>query len=109
LESRRRREAQQNALEAQAEQPAELQNSVVSILQIDPVRTGAPGRPTGSHLVLAEFEKRMSQGMREQTVKAESERLHEWYLRNHPTLPNLTRGAIENKIRVKFRESAPQK
>ncbi len=64
------------------------------------VATGAPGRPTGMHLVQAEAQRRRKAGESLSGVKAEATALREWYVSQHSRLPPLTAKTIENKIRL---------
>lgn len=63
-------------------------------------RTGAPGRPTGKHLICAEHGRRLTNGEVHDRVSAEARHLKAWYDRKHPTAPPLTQGTIENAIRA---------
>lgn len=66
-------------------------------------RTGAPGRPTPMHLVVAEHRNRLATGKAEMRVVAESERLAAWLKETHPHLPTLTSKTIRNKISAAHR------
>jgi hypothetical protein len=61
-------------------------------------RTGAPGRPTPMHLVVAEHSRRLADGRAETSVVAESEQLAQWLCNAHPDLPALKPKSIRNKI-----------
>lgn len=67
-------------------------------------RTGAPGRPTSKHLVLAELERRSAAGPLEETLAGEAHLLSSWLRRNHPGMPQLTDRSTENVIRARFRD-----
>lgn len=67
-------------------------------VQVEPDRTGAPGRPSSMHLVLPEAERRRSQGETHARVKDEAAALLEWFEKTHPGLPALTEKTIRNKI-----------
>jgi len=70
----------------------------------EPARTGAPGRPSSMHLVVAEFERRCGNSeVIWSSVKAEAEYLAAWFKKNHPGSPRLTARTIENKIRPEYR------
>ena len=71
----------------------------------DPYRTGAAGRPTCMHLILAEFDRRAEANDIEagQKVSAEARSLREWAMANHPTAPIPSADTIENTIRKPFR------
>ena len=62
----------------------------------EPLRTGAPGRPSSSHLILAELERRALAGTMEMRVGAEARALAEWLKKTHPQYPATT---AENIIR----------
>jgi hypothetical protein len=62
------------------------------------IRTGAPGRPTPMHLVVAEHGSRLAASKAEMTVTAESEYLARWLKQTHPNLPSLTAKTIRNRI-----------
>ena len=64
------------------------------------MKTGAAGRPTASHLVLAEAKRRRQSGETVKRVSGEAEALHNWYeVNRRADWPNLSAKAIENKIR----------
>ena len=67
------------------------------------IRTGAAGRPTPIHLVMAEHRSRLVSGSAEDSVTAESERLAEWLKESHPNLPQLTAKTIRNNIAAEHR------
>jgi hypothetical protein len=77
---------------------AQNQDSSPSIL------TGAPGRPTPMHLVVAEHRNRLASRKAEVSVTVESGRLAEWLRATHPDLPNLTAKTIRNKISAEHRK-----
>jgi hypothetical protein len=66
-------------------------------------KTGAPGRPTPMHLVVAEHLARLKSGKSEMGVVAESERLANWLKKTHPNLPPITSKTIRNKISAAHR------
>jgi hypothetical protein len=75
-------------------------------------RSGAPGRPSGRHLVENEFERRMAGNLCEASLSKEAEALAEWYRREHPDAPRLLPTSIENQIRNQhraWRSNDPQK
>jgi hypothetical protein len=76
---------------------------------VDPYRTGAPGRPSISHLVMAEFERRCNEGDVLETLAAEAEVLLTWANTEHPDAPHLTAGTIENHIRSAYRQAKGKK
>ncbi len=67
-----------------------------------PSRAGAPGRPTGAHLVRAEFEVVLARGEHCKTLAEQSRRLERWYRQHHPKYPKLTAKTIEGLIREAF-------
>jgi hypothetical protein len=67
--------------------------------QVDPYRTGLPGRRTISHLTVPEFRRRAAAGECKPTLKAEAEALWEWAITTHPEGAQPTPGTIENQIR----------
>jgi hypothetical protein len=68
----------------------------------EPLRTGAPGRPTSMQLVDAEFERRIVEGRIEKTLAAEARALERWLPEKHPNYPRATKTTIENNIRGAF-------
>lgn len=66
--------------------------------------TREPGRPSGTQLVLNEFEKRCSRGEVEIRVSDEAKILSEWFRMHHKEAPRLRPKTIENRIRGRFRE-----
>ena len=76
-------------------------------------RTGAPGRPTSMHHIVAEFERRRAANVPlADTLKAEAAALADWLARNHEDWPVPKVGTVENNIRGRFnkaRASRPTK
>jgi hypothetical protein len=66
-------------------------------------RTGAPGRPSSSHLVEAELDRRISSGTRSGSAAKEAESLADWLKSTHPKLPPMTKKTILNRFRIKIR------
>jgi hypothetical protein len=66
-------------------------------------RTGAPGRPTPIHLIVAEHRRRLANGEAEILVTAEAESLADWLKSTHPDVPPLTPKTIQNRIRAEHR------
>jgi hypothetical protein len=66
-------------------------------------RTGAPGRPSSSHLVEAELDRRISSGTRPGSAAKEAESLADWLKNTHPKLPPMTKKTILNRFRIKIR------
>jgi hypothetical protein len=71
--------------------------------ELEPYRTGGPGRPTAMHLVLAEHHARWQRGVAVKSVRQESRHLSQWLQVQHPSAPRLTPKAIENRIRGEHR------
>jgi hypothetical protein len=69
------------------------------------IQSGAPGRPTSMHLVVAELRSRLASGKAEVNVTAESEHLAEWLKATHPNAPKLTAKTIRNKIGTEYRKA----
>jgi hypothetical protein len=65
----------------------------------EPLRTGAPGRPTSRHLILAELERRALAGIMDAKVGAEARALAAWLKETHPQYPPTTASTAENIIR----------
>ena len=65
----------------------------------EPLRTGAPGRPSSSHLILAELERRALAGTMEARVGAEARAIAAWLKKTHPQYPHTTATTAENIIR----------
>jgi hypothetical protein len=66
-------------------------------------RTGAPGRPTSSHLVEQEARRRIEAGEALQTLAEEARHLAEWLPLTHPAAPAMTPKTITGKVRPIFR------
>lgn len=69
---------------------------------VNPPQSGAPGRPTSMHLVLAEFERMVTAGERPATLAEASRVLAVWLRRTHPTYPPATVKTIQSGIRQAF-------
>lgn len=67
--------------------------------------TGAPGRPSHMHLIIAEFERRAQAGELENSLAREAATLAAWFKANHPGKQPLTPKAVENRIRRDYREA----
>jgi hypothetical protein len=65
-------------------------------------RSGAAGRPTSMHVVLAEFERRRSAERCEKSRSAEAACLAAWLSKEHPGMPPLTAKTIMNKLPTDF-------
>ena len=71
---------------------------------IDQSRTGYPGRPSISHLILEEFRRRAAAGEALPTLAKEAEALRAWADEAHPRLRRPTPGTIETQIRIEHRQ-----
>jgi hypothetical protein len=69
-----------------------------------PPRTGAPGRPTSSHLVEAEFVARSARNEVKASLAEEAQVLAAWLRSEHPSSPRLTAKTIKNKLRAVYRQ-----
>ncbi len=67
--------------------------------EVDPYRTGAPGRPTARLLVMAEHRQRIEKGVANDILAREAEHLAAWLREIHPNAPPMTTGTIKNVIR----------
>jgi hypothetical protein len=70
----------------------------------EPLRTGAPGRPTSMQLIERELETRAAQGALEQTLAEQARVLETWLKVEHPEHPRARTKTIENGIRTRFRD-----
>lgn len=68
------------------------------------IRTGAPGRPGSSHLILNEFNRRADLGDVEETLKEQASALISWVREAHPEAAPIKQKTAENKIRSLYRE-----
>jgi hypothetical protein len=71
--------------------------------EVSVFRTGAPGRPTPIHLIVAEHRRRLDNGKAEISVTAEAEHLAGWFKLAHPNAPPLAPKTIQNRIRAEHR------
>ncbi|MFC1491830.1 hypothetical protein ACFLQ0_04500 [Nitrospinota bacterium] len=74
-------------------------NDTISSPELDPYKSGAPGKPTIMHMVVKEFKARVLRGVCEPGVGKESEALKIWAAQTYPNVPTLTAKTIENNIR----------
>jgi hypothetical protein len=65
-------------------------------------RTGSPGRPTSSHLVLSEFQRRAEAGEAASTITDEGKALVRWLAGTYPALAQMKSRTAENIIRSEF-------
>jgi hypothetical protein len=76
---------------------------------VDPYRTGAPGRPSVMHLIEQEFDRRSQAGETRASLKEEARVLAAWAQLQLPRdAPRVTTKTIENRLRQAFRRSAPK-
>jgi hypothetical protein len=74
--------------------------------QLDtPTHTGAPGRPTSMPGIIAEFEKRILNGLVRPTLTEETNVLRSWFKDNHPTWTVPAEKTIQNKIRYRYKKA----
>jgi hypothetical protein len=76
-----------------------------SLSEPDSYRTGAPGRPTIAHLIITEFNRRISEGQISNTLRAEAEELEEWARETHPNAPTPSEKTIQNQIRILYKQA----
>jgi len=69
------------------------------------LRTGAPGRPSSMHLIEAEFERRVAQGQVEASLAVQARVLAQWLRDLHPAYPKAGKTAIENNIRLTYKQA----
>jgi hypothetical protein len=67
-------------------------------------RTGAPGRPTSTHLIVEEARRRIRAGPHPATLKAFAQELAAWLSVTHPNAAPTKAKTIQNSIRVLWRE-----
>jgi chaperonin GroEL (HSP60 family) len=65
-------------------------------------RTGAPGRPTSSHLVEQRFSKRITAGIVLPSISEEAQWLSDWLKRTRPSFAPMTPTTVENRIRTEY-------
>jgi hypothetical protein len=66
------------------------------------LRTGAPGRPSSMHLILAEHSARWDRGQAEGSIKAEARALRAWFQQTYKGSPAPSTVTIENRIRKEY-------
>jgi hypothetical protein len=79
-----------------------------NVFPTEMTHTGAPGRPRASHLIEAEFSKRVSEGAVLPTLAEQARALREWQLRELDKTPPLTEKTIKNRIRKAYRDAKAQ-
>ena len=70
---------------------------------IDPLRTGAPGKPSAIRVIEAEHQRRITCGEAIDSVGEEAAYLKDWLDRSYPGAPKTTKKTIENRIRAAHR------
>jgi hypothetical protein len=68
----------------------------------EPLRSGAPGKPSSMHLVIAEFKRRRSNGGCANSRHAEAEALAKWLAKAHPNAPTLKAKSISTGFQQTF-------
>ena len=72
---------------------------------VDIYSTGLPGQPTIKHLILSEFERRVTDKEFKSLLSQEAKELQAWAKSEHPKAPNTTNRTIENHIRSRHSEA----
>ncbi len=67
--------------------------------ELDPFRSGMPGRTTAKHKIVAEFQRRVSSNEALPSLAAEARELGDWLVRAHPEAPRTSPRTIENHLR----------
>jgi hypothetical protein len=75
----------------------------------EPLRSGAPGRPTSRELILGELARRAAEGLLEERVGQQAHVLGRWLSDTHPSHPGGKQTTIENIIRREFRACREKK
>lgn len=70
---------------------------------VEPTKTGAPGRPTSMHLVVAELQRLGEEGLLEPSIRKQAAVLSDWLVKHRPEHAPLTLKSISNKIGPQFR------
>jgi hypothetical protein len=71
--------------------------------QINPFRSGAPGKPSSIRVVELEHQRRLAAGEAIESVVKEAAHLKDWLDRHYPDAPKTTKKTIENRIREAHR------
>lgn len=74
--------------------------------EVNPFRSGAPGKPSAIQLVEAEHKRRLDCGEALTRVSKEAAHLKAWLESKYPDAPPTTVKTIENRIRVAHRQHA---
>lgn len=67
--------------------------------ELDPFRSGLPGRTTAKHKIVAEFQRRVASNEALPSLAAEARELCQWLLRAYPEAPPTSARTIENQLR----------
>jgi hypothetical protein len=67
--------------------------------QINPFRSGAPGKPSAIRIVEREHQRRLASGETIKSVGKEAACLKDWLDNHYPDAPETTKKTIENRIR----------
>jgi hypothetical protein len=67
--------------------------------QVEMGRTGLPGRPTISHVIEEELQRRATAGECAPTLRAEAKALIAWAAKAYPNAPRVSTKGLENRIR----------
>jgi hypothetical protein len=79
--------------------PPAVPPTLTEVQQVDPARTGYPGRPSLKRAIEAEFRRRVEGGEHETTLKAQGEALQRWAGETYPGVAIPTPETIRNQIR----------
>jgi hypothetical protein len=67
--------------------------------ELDPFRSGLPGRTTAKHKIVAEFRRRLASKEALPSLAAEARELDHWLIRAYPEAPRTSARTIENQLR----------
>ncbi len=86
--------------------PREADAKAVDSEPHEPVRSGAPGRPSSMHYIEAEFDRRAEEGRIEPSIRAEAKALaawfRDWVAEKDWRAPCPTAKTIENRLRGRY-------
>jgi hypothetical protein len=74
--------------------------------EVNPFRSGAPGKPSAIRLVEAEHKRRLDRGEALAKVSKEATYLKAWLDSSYPDAPRTTAKTVENRIRAAHRQYA---